>query len=207
MSAAARDPAGPTLALFDFDGTLTTADTMFHFVRFVVGGPRFVLGLLWLGPALALHAAGLIPADRAKATLLRHFLGGRPQAELEAAARRWTTEALPALLRPAGQARLAALRAEGARVVLVSASLDLWLRPYAEAAGMQLLCTAGAVDEAGRFTGALAGPNCNGPEKERRVRAALRLEDHARVEAYGDSAGDKELLALADAAYFKPFRG
>jgi hypothetical protein len=40
------------LALFDFDGTITRADTLFHFLRHAVSGPRF-----WLG-ALALDAIG-----------------------------------------------------------------------------------------------------------------------------------------------------
>ena len=199
-------PSGPPLALFDFDGTLTTADTMFAFVRHVVGGPRFALGLLWLAPGLVAHKLGLIPADKAKITLLRHFLGGRPATELEAAAARWSATALPALLRPDGLRRLAALRAEGAELFLVSASLDLWLRPFAEAQGMTLLCTEAEIDAEGRFTGGLASPNCNGDEKARRVTAATPLEGRARIEAYGDTTGDAAMLSLADRAFYKPFR-
>jgi phosphatidylglycerophosphatase C len=206
LSAPTRDPAGRTLALFDFDGTLTTADTMFHFVRSVVGWPRFLAGLALLAPALALHAAGFLSAHTAKVMLLRHFLGGRPARAVEQAAQRWTAEALPALLRPDGLARLAALRAEGAHIVLVSASLDLWLRPFAEAAELELICTQAEIDAQGLCTGRLVGSNCNGAEKARRVCARFDLAAHRRVEAYGDSSGDRELLALADAAYFKPFR-
>ena len=199
-------PSGPPLALFDFDGTLTTADTMFAFVRHVVGGPRFALGMLWLAPGLLAHKLGLVPAHKAKTTLLRHFLGGRPAAELEAAAARWSATALPALLRPDGLRRLAALRAEGAELLLVSASLDLWLRPFAEAQGMRLLCTVAEIDAEGRFTGGIASLNCNGDEKAARVRASTALTGRARIEAYGDTAGDAAMLGLADRAYYKPFR-
>ena len=73
------------LALFDFDGTLTRSDTMFAFIRHVVGVPRLVIGLVWLSPMLVAHRLGFVAATPAKERLLRHFLGGRTREELLAA--------------------------------------------------------------------------------------------------------------------------
>jgi phosphatidylglycerophosphatase C len=52
-------------------------------------------------------------------------------------------------------------------------------------------------DGTGRATGRLIGGNCRGPEKVRRLREWLGAEP-AELWAYGDSAGDDELLAFAD---------
>ncbi|HEX7639090.1 MAG TPA: HAD-IB family phosphatase, partial [Burkholderiaceae bacterium] len=94
----------------------------------------------------------------------------------------------------------------GHRVVLASAGLDLYLEPVARALGIaDLLCTRLAVRD-GRFTGELDGPDCTGPEKLRRVEALLGGLDGIELHAYGDSAGDRELLAAARHAHFRPFR-
>jgi phosphatidylglycerophosphatase C len=55
-------------------------------------------------------------------------------------------------------------------------------------------------------TGAFAGPNCRGEEKVRRLRAAFG-EDMPLAAAYGDTTGDTEMLAMADEAGFRRFKG
>jgi HAD superfamily hydrolase (TIGR01490 family) len=192
------------LALFDFDGTITTRDTMFAFVRHVRGPVRTALGLLWLSPMLVAHRLGFVGSERAKVLFLRHFLGGAGRDALAAHARTFVAQ-MEAWIRPGARARLEWHRAEGHDVVLVSASLDLWLAPWAEHHRLRLLCTEVRWD-ADAFTGALATPNCNGPAKADRVRGAIDLDAYEYVYGYGDSAGDVEMLALADEVAFRPFR-
>lgn len=194
----------PGLALFDFDGTITTRDTMLAFVLHCRGPVRTALGLVWLSPMLAAYALKLVPNDRAKQILLRHFLAGwRREALAERAAS--FVDVVEGWVRPGARERLDWHRAQGHEVVVVSASLDVWLRPWAERHGLGLLCTEGRFD-GDVFTGELAGPNCHGPEKEARVRAALPVADYASIWAYGDSSGDVELLALAHESHYRPFR-
>ena len=193
------------LALFDFDGTLTRADTMFAFVRHVVGLPRLVLGLVWLSPMLVLHRVGVVAATPAKEAFLKHFLGGRSEVSLRAAAETFADVA-DGLLREGALARIAWHQEAGHRVVVVSASLRLWLGPWCARHGLELLCTEPELVD-GCFSGRLASVNCNGPEKVVRVRALLDPEASRPIWAYGDSSGDRELLALADEASFRPFRG
>lgn len=195
---------GRRLALFDFDGTITTRDTMLPFVVHVRGVLRTLAGLVWLAPMLAAHAIGLVGTERAKALFLGHFLGG------------WTREALAAKgvsfvpriegwIRSEARTRLDWHRAEGHDVLIVSASLDLWLAAWAEKYGVRLVCTEAKFDDA-VFTGQLATPNCKGAAKEDRIRQAVDLDGYAYVYAYGDSSGDAEMLALADEGWFRPFR-
>ncbi|MEQ1501248.1 MAG: HAD-IB family hydrolase [Myxococcota bacterium] len=196
---------GRRLALFDFDGTITTRDTMFLFVWHARGGVRTVIGLTWLLPMLIAHRIGLVPADRAKEILLRHFLGGFDRAALDGWARSFVAR-VEGVIRPEARKRLDWHRAQGHDVWIVSASLDLWVAPWvARYGGVNLACTTGRF-EGDRFTGRLGSPNCNGAEKEVRVRAAVDLDRYEHVYGYGDSSGDAELLALADEVWFRPFR-
>ena len=196
--------AGRHLALFDFDGTITHRDTMFEFVWHARGRLRGLVGLVMLSPTLIGYKLGLVPNDRAKVALLGWFFRGENRSVLEAWGRTFA-DRIDAGMRPGARDRLAWHRAAGDDVVVVSASLDVWVAPWAERHGLRLLCTHAKFD-ADVFTGELEGPNCNGAEKEVRIRAALDLEAYDRVYAYGDSSGDTEMLALADEMWFKPFR-
>lgn len=193
------------LALFDFDGTLTTRDTMLAFCHHVVGSVRYGLGLGVLAPMLVGYLLKVVPNDVAKVRMLTHFLGGRSRAELEAAAATFADRA-DGWLRPGAAERLAWHLEQGHDVLLVSASLDLWLAPWAERHGVRLVSTQGAFDADDRFTGGLATPNCHGPAKVERIRALVDPETYDVVHAYGDSSGDTEMLALAHHGHYRPFR-
>jgi phosphatidylglycerophosphatase C len=57
----------------------------------------------------------------------------------------------------------------------------------------------------GRVTGRLAGANCYGPEKVRRLLALNPERESYTLFAYGDGRGDRELLAAADHPYYRCF--
>jgi len=193
-----------TLALFDIDGTLTTADTMFAFARHAVGTTRFVCSLVLLSPMLVLARFGLIHRGAAKGRMLRWMFRGHSRDHLEAAAITFVHTVLPGLLRAAGIQQVRAHHAQGHEVFFVSASLDLWLAPFAAQQDATLICTPThwAQD---RFVG-LGGPNCRGVEKVRRLKEQVDLASYPSIAAYGDSSGDTEMLAIATTAHFKPFR-
>jgi HAD superfamily phosphoserine phosphatase-like hydrolase len=88
--------------------------------------------------------------------------------------------------------------------VVISASLDLYVRPWAINAGFDdVLATHLQTHEAGLVSGKLAGANCFGIEKVRRLQALLGDRDGYTLYAYGDSRGDRELLSSADYAYYR----
>jgi phosphatidylglycerophosphatase C len=55
----------------------------------------------------------------------------------------------------------------------------------------------------GRFSGRLASPNCWGPEKARQLQQCFGSDQPPVLFAYGDSQGDREMLALADHAWLR----
>jgi phosphatidylglycerophosphatase C len=98
-------------------------------------------------------------------------------------------------------------RTQGDTVLLVSASFEVYLRPLAELLGADdVLAARLDVGPDGRLTGRLAGANCRGPEKVRRLHAWFDEHTGGRsnvhLTAYGDSSGDRELLADADVAHW-----
>lgn len=192
------------LALFDFDGTLVDRDSMLAYCQHVVGPARYWLGMVWLTPMLALYITKLIPNDRAKVIMLRHFLGGHSRDHLAERARSFS-EIMDSWLRPGALERVRWHLDEGHDLFVVSASLDIWLGPWADRHGLKLLCTRAAYDEAG-FAG-LDSANCHGAEKVRRVQGEVDPGSYATVYAYGDSSGDTQMLAIASEASFRPFRG
>jgi phosphatidylglycerophosphatase C len=104
------------------------------------------------------------------------------------------------MLRPDTLGRLRWHQERGHRTVLVSASLRPYLEPLgAELAVDAVLCTDAEVLD-GRYTGRLEGPNCRAGEKVVRLQAWLEASGltGARLWAYGDSRGDREMLASAD---------
>jgi phosphatidylglycerophosphatase C len=174
------------------------------FLRRVAGTGAVVLGL-----ARAAHR--VLPAlarrdrDAVKTLASRAAFRGRPAEEVEAAGRDFAVHVEQHWLRPEVAARLAWHREAGHDVVLVSASYGAYLRPLgADLGAVGVLCTELEADARGRCTGVLVGGNCRGPEKVRRLHAWLDEHHGGRgaVElwAYGDSAGDRELLADADHA-------
>jgi phosphatidylglycerophosphatase C len=197
----------PVLAVFDFDGTLTTADSLGAFMHRQLGTWGWCQALLRQSPALAGYVLRLIPNHQAKAVLVRHSLSGVPMQSLHATAQALTREWLPAHLNPWALARLKEHQSQGHTCVLLSASLDVYLRPVAEALHIpHLICTELA-EHAGNCTGELATPNCHGEEKWRRLQAWWLAQHSSRdaweLHAYGDTRGDLPVLRQADRAWLK----
>ncbi|WNK21224.1 HAD-IB family hydrolase [Halomonas piscis] len=187
------------VAFFDFDGTLTWGDTLMPFLRFAVGAPAYYARLAWLSPVLGAYAAGLLRNDIAKQIVLKRYLAGHAMAELQACGRRFAAEAIPAMLCPSGMAQLDWHQARGHECVLVSASLDIYLAPWAAQAGFsRVICSSLAQTAHGRVTGRLAGRNCHGAEKARRIAPLVARAAPATTYAYGDTEGDLPMLQLVE---------
>lgn len=192
------------VAAFDFDGTITYRDSLLPFLFFRSGLIQTAWGLGLVAPFIALDVARGTDRQVMKERVLTRFFKGVPLDVLRRDAERFSKEQLPKQVRPEALERLRWHQDQGHRCILVSASVDLYLEPWAHAAGFHdVLSSRLAVDSEGRATGLLTGANCRGAEKVKRLEELLGPKSGYLLYAYGDSKGDKELLDLADHAYMK----
>ena len=191
----------PALAVFDLDGTLTRRDTLLPYLAaFLRQHPQRLARLPLVLSALARFALGRADRGAVKSAAIRAVLGGRTRQEIDA----WTGEFVPHLLahgmRADALAALEAHRRRGDRLVLLSASPDLYVPAIGRALGFaETVCT-GIAWDGERLTGRLTTPNRRGAEKARVLSALRRDHPGLKVVAYGNSAGDLAHLALADRA-------
>ncbi|NEQ30843.1 MAG: HAD-IB family hydrolase [Leptolyngbya sp. SIO4C5] len=205
MSQLASHSAKTVIAAFDFDGTLTYGDSFFPFLKSAVGPVRFYLGLVILSPLLLGYGLKLLPNWWVKQAVLRYFFSGWSPEQLQQAADKFAAQKLPSLLRSEAMQRLAWHQQQGHRLILVSASLEAYLRPWAKSMAFDQVIGTRLETRSDRLTGRIQGKNCYGPEKVRRLKAAIdNLEDYV-LYAYGDSKGDRELLAIAQSPHYRSF--
>lgn len=206
MSGAAADK--PVVAAFDFDGTLTHRDSLLPFLLYSAGLPMFLSSMFASLPMLTGYVLGIIPNDVAKQRLLTRFFAGTPIDHLRAQAEQFAARRLAALMRPEALRRLAWHKRQGHRCIVISASLELYVRPWAIAAGFdEVIASRLEASADGRVSGRLLEGNCFGSEKVRRLEALLGDRSAYTLYAYGDSRGDRELLSSADFAFYRRMPG
>lgn len=188
--------SAPAIAAFDVDGTLTWTDSFMLFLRFVTSPAGFGLRMAAVAPRLGPYGIKLISRDAAKNAILSVFLKDMPHGAYLANCEAFAARAYPLIQRPDGVARLTAHQGIGHRTAFVSASLEDYLQPWGQSLGVDAVVATRVEVVGGRLTGRMNGANCRGAEKVRRLRAVW---PQGRIAAaYGDSAGDTELLAAAE---------
>ena len=189
------------IAAFDVDGTLTTRDCVRPFLERAAGRHRLITSM-FRRPLATIVAAVRRDRDRFKEIIVGGSLRGKLVADVETIGEQFAQYVLVNWLRPDTLRRLRWHQQAGHRIVLVSASLAAYVRPLALRLGIDdVLCT-DAARSGDRYGDRLIGLNCRADEKRRRLEQWLEEQRwaHAEVWAYGNSAGDRELLARADHA-------
>lgn len=187
---------------FDFDGTLTTKDTLIEFIRYAKGSMALGLGFMRYAHLLVLMKIGLYPNYKAKQKVFSHFFKDTTLDDFNALCKAFAASSSH-LLRPNAIEAIKHAIKEGSEVLIVSASIDNWVQPFfpqVKVVGTQIE----VID--GKLTGRFLSKNCYGQEKVNRILSLYPNRQDYHLTAYGDSRGDKEMLAFADESHFKPFR-
>ena len=187
---------------FDFDGTITTKDTLIEFIRYAKGSMALGLGFMRYAHLLVLMIIGLYPNYKAKQKVFAHFFKDTTLDDFNALCKAFAASSSH-LLRPNAIEAINHAIKEGSEVLIVSASIDNWVQPFfpqVKVVGTQIE----VID--GKLTGRFLSKNCYGQEKVNRILSLYPNRHDYHLTAYGDSRGDKEMLAFADESYFKPFR-
>ena len=193
------------IAFFDFDGTITSKDTLAELLKFFKGKFRYYLGIVLLSPMLVTFKLGLLSSHKAKEIMLEYFLRGVPITEFNAVCREFSETRLPSLFRKSALSEIRRHLQNNTQVVIVTASPENWVLPWCQQFNLECIATKLKVRN-GKLTGKILGQNCSGEEKVKHILKRYNLSYYTKIYAYGDTAGDLPMLSLATDSYYKPFK-
>ncbi len=193
------------LVLIDFDGTITTKDTLFAFARYTSSSFKYWMLIFLLLPSFVLMKVGVLKKQKGKELFLSLFFGDCQKDYFLAKCDSFNADKLQSIVRDKAIEIIQSYKRRGDRVVIVSASPEYWIKPWASQMGLEVIATK-LEFKADRITGKIDGQNCNGIEKVNRINGYLDLKNFDQVIAYGDSEGDKPMFSIAHETHFKPFR-
>ncbi len=191
------------LYLFDFDGTLTYKDTMFLFLKFY-DPAKYSVQFLKHIPLFALLKLKLADAEAVKKSFISSILKGQSRHQIEKKAQQFFEENYPDLFRENALDFIRNIDREHTESYIVSASLDIWVRPFADHFNMTMLATQSEFRE-DVFTGNFVGKNCNNQEKVNRVKLQLGDRKFDKIIAFGDTSGDKAMFKFANESHYQFF--
>jgi len=195
-----------TIAVFDFDGTVTRKDTLLEFIKFSKGKRQFYFGFLLFSPLLVVMKLKLYPNWKAKQKLFSYFYKGVSIKHFNEWSNGFSTE-IDKIVRPKATETIKSHKEKGDKTIIISASVENWIKPWAEKAGIEMvLATKLEADKNGLLTGKFLTKNCYGQEKVNRLLAVFPDRKKYKFIAYGDSRGDKELISFSDEGFYNKFK-
>ena len=193
------------IAFFDFDGTITKQDTLIKFIRFFVGDIKFIVGILVLLPKFIAYKFNLVSNQYIKENITKYFFSNIDITEFKTKAEQFSLNNIDIITRKNALERIKWHQKNNHKVVVVSASIDCWLKPWCDKNNIDLIATQLEVKN-NKLTGRLNNKNCFGSEKVRRIMGKYKLSNYDYIYAYGDSIGDYEMLQISSEKSYKPFR-
>ena len=193
------------IAFFDFDGTITSKDTLAEVLKFIKGKYNYYFGLLVLSPIIVSYKIGLLSNHRAKEILLSYFLKGMDAGKFNTLCREFTDKKLPHLLKKNALHEIRKHLQNRTPVIVISASPENWIFPWCSKFNIECIATKLEIKN-GKLTGKIEGRNCSGLEKVKHIQTRYNLSDYKKIHAYGDSKDDLPMLNLATEKNYKPFR-
>lgn len=192
------------IAAFDFDGTITTRDTLPVFVWYATKLWRILTGTLMIIPFVALFKLRVIPNYQAKERLFKAFFAGVKLDKFNALCLGFKP-VIDKLVNPEALAKIKWHHEQGHEVIIISASAENWINPWAIEQDIKTVLATQLQIIDDKITGVFLTKNCHGPEKVGRLLAAYPDRENYILYAYGDSNGDKELLAFADHSFYRSY--
>ena len=192
------------IAFFDFDGTITTKDTMLEFAKYKYGSVGYWFGMCIIFPWLIAMKIGLVSNTTAKEKFLSYFFGNKTVEEFTNDCILFTADVLPQLIKEEALIEIKKHKKNNAHIVVVSASAENWVAPWCIQNGIEYICSKLEIKEQ-KITGKLLRKNCNGIEKVSRIKEKFDTANYDNIYCYGDSDGDKQMLQLATHPYFRTF--
>lgn len=193
-----------TLALFDFDHTLTKRDSLIDVLIFTFGIKKFVFIISINFFSLAFYKLGLKSNSETKEKLISSYFKEYSYPLFNHQMKKYSLERVPEILNPKALEKLRWHKKKNHRVIVVSASIFEWVNPWCKSENIECISTKLVVKNQ-KIIGKFDGKNCYGPEKVQRILDLINIKNYKEIYVYGDSKGDKEMFSLATRKFFKCF--
>lgn len=196
---------------FDFDGTITSKDTLLEFISFVKGRMHLLLGFVIYSPFLILMKCHLYPNYKIKEKIFAYFFKDMSEDCFNSYCYEFASCCHNTIIRPKAIEEINKAISEKTSIFIVSASIDNWVAPFFTSLidkGIKVKVLGTKIEiKDGVVTGKFLSANCYGAEKVCRIKNELKEpRNNYYITAYGDSRGDKEMLDYADKGFYKLFR-
>jgi len=185
------------LALFDFDGTITKKDMFTGFIHFSTSIKRVFFAKILLFPWIVFYKLGWYPAYKLRALVAFFAFKGKMNKQMNDKGAYFAQHVIPKYLREYAMERIRWHQHNGDEIVVVSASLDLYLKHWCEKHNLALICTELEVKKE-KLTGHFVAGDCSSAAKAQKISAQFILDNYDKIYAYGDTKEDFAMLALAD---------
>lgn len=191
---------------FDFDGTLTKKDTFLAFIEYAKGYGKTFWGFFLFSPILILMKLRLFPNWKAKQMVFSWFFKGMNINEFNQICHEFA-DRNQRIIRTGGWDTIRKALANGEQVIIITASIENWVKPFFKEFGNQIKVEGTKIDvRINQITGQFLTQNCYGVEKTKRLKEVFPYRQAYELIAFGDSDGDRYLLNEADESHYKPFR-
>ncbi|AOT08964.1 HAD family hydrolase [Pseudoalteromonas luteoviolacea] len=190
------------LALFDFDGTITTEDCYTKFLFFATPKTRLYVGYFILLPIIFLYKLGALPASKTRLILSKVAFWRRSESDVIYKARDYVEQVLPPLIRQNMLERIQWHQSQGHEIFVVSASLNPYLSLWCKQHNIHLVCSELECIN-GKYTGSYIHGDCSGTNKVDLLKKQINVSNYEHIYAYGDTEEDRAMLSIADTRVYQ----
>lgn len=194
------------IAFFDFDGTITNRDIFWDFLFYRLKNGLSLLKLLQGFPVFVSYSLKLMNNEKAKQLIFDKLFGAESVDFFQNSVQNYYKTSFSRRIRKDALTKILWHKNSMHQIYLVSANFDLIVQQFANEQGIDFLSTELAIQD-NILTGKFKTPNCYGEEKVKRINIAVpNLNSFEKIYAYGDSKGDREMLALATNPFYRYFK-
>tara|TARA_Y100000590_G_scaffold464031_1_gene632383 strand:+ start:398 stop:1000 length:603 start_codon:yes stop_codon:yes gene_type:complete len=194
------------LAIFDFDGTISSKDSTKFFLRLSFGNLHFFYGyyirFIYL---YTLSKLGVYNHKKLKEKRIKFFLNNMPLEVFEKNIDKFNDIFFNQYLKTAALKRLEWHKKNEHKIIILSATLSDLLKEWSFTNNYTLIANILSVNN-NRLVGTFDMPDCSYEEKVVRLKENINLDNFDYIYGYGDSQSDKHFLNLVDKAYFQYFK-
>ena len=194
-----------TLAIFDFDNTITVKDSFIDFLLQSCNKAQLAKAFIVNFPVLLGYKLRLLPNSSAKESVFKSLFKGMPEVVFQKLCADYSLNRVPKIINPKALEKIKWHQKQGHILIIISASFEDYIKPWAGENGFsKVICT--KLEKINhQITGRLASKNCYGPEKVSRFNQAFPNHQNYCIYSYGDSKSDKDILKIADYSFYKTF--